>query len=74
MLVPPCTSAPVFSGGGCGGYCIELAVPFFDFLHRQHMHTHMHRSISSRRIPPPTPPPIAAATESEVKAESVDEI
>ena len=52
---------------------MALSVPFlFDFLHRQHVHTHMHRMTSSKIVPPATPPPIAAATESETEVESME--
>ena len=65
ILVPP-DEASVCAVADCGGCCMTLWVPFLlDFLHRQLIHTHMHRMISSRRIPPPTPPPISAATERE---------
>ena len=64
MTLAPPDGASVCAGAGCGGCCMTLWVPFLvDFLHRQHIHTHMHRMIRSRRIPPPTPPPIAAATD-----------
>ena len=73
MILAPPDGASVCAGAGCGGCCVSLWVPFlFDFLHRQHVHTHMHRMTSSKIIPPATPPPIAAATENETEVESME--